>query len=212
MKELIQQLEAAVLRRNPGIAAAFQPGLPPEQIRKDLKRAGIRGDVEPLVELYCWRNGAKSFKESEAYEQGFAPPVISTLDQAHIDFMRGLGHKFDPHKRLYDAYNFSEFQGGLWHVKHWKKFSRTNPKLVGLVGRYFPFMANKAGDSIALDVHPEAHHRVVIVTKDNDVCEAYDSFEEFLKDLIHANETGELLACVQSKVASTTASDPTRSM
>ena len=78
MEELIQRLEAAVLRRNPALAGNLQAGLPAEKIKKDLKRSGIEGTIAPIVELYTWKNGSvlqgNSPEFRAAFEGGFIPP------------------------------------------------------------------------------------------------------------------------------------------
>lgn len=198
MNDLLQQLGAAVLRRNPGVATALQAPLDADHIRRELKRVGIKEHVEPIVTLYTWHNGAKFYRESESFDLGFAPPVVSYLPKAHIEFLEGLGHKVDPNRKLYDAFTFFEFDGGIGAVKLWKKFSKSLPDSAALAGRFFPFMSNKSGDQIAIDVTPEGRGRVVVIAKDKRVREAYDSLEVFLRDLIRANETNELLACVQT--------------
>lgn len=198
MQEFLEQFESALARRNPGAAAALQPPLAEDQIRKDLKRLGIKDRIDPIIALYTWHNGARFIKEDNAYHQGFAPPLVSTLDAKTIEFMQGIGAKFDPNKKIYNAYTFFSFEGGIGDLKRWKKFAPKLPDCSLLAGRFFPFMLNKAGDQLAIDLTPQRDNRVVVIANDKRVIEAYDTFESFLQDLIRANETGELLTCVKS--------------
>ena len=71
MQELVQKLEIAVLRRNPLLAKKLQPGLPVGKIKKDLKRSGIEGAIDPIVELYSWRNGTALDMDLDVYKRQF---------------------------------------------------------------------------------------------------------------------------------------------
>ena len=203
MTELLARLEAALSARNPTLIPTFQPPLDPNKIRKDLKRVGIVGAVEPIVQMYTWHNGTK-FVTDTARNLGFAPPVVSELPQAHKDFLAGLGKKVDPNHRIYSAYFFFEFEGLIRDHKHWKKFVGTDPRYYRLIGRYAPMFSNTTtAAQLAVDVHPDFQNRVVIIqtneSQDPNLLRlAYGSFTEFLEDLVDANERNELLKCVQS--------------
>src|SRR5439155_21190672 len=99
--DLLQALEVALLRRNPGIAPALTPGRPPDSIKQQLKRGGITGRVDPIVELYSWHNGATGAAAKQVHNLGFAPPTISEPSQAGIDYLRSLGHKIDANFKVY---------------------------------------------------------------------------------------------------------------
>jgi hypothetical protein len=197
MKELFDELEAAVLKRNPGIAAAMLPGLPTDEIRAQLKRVGMKQNIEPIVQLYGWHNGAVVGKENEAARLGIAPPVVTEAPQKNIEFLRGLGYKIDGPTKRYKSFLFFRFQGSIVSIKHWKNFSATVPSSAKLATRFVPFISTNEGDNLALDVTPEGNGRIVMIeASEKQVRAAYASFEEFLRDLIRANQTNELLSCI----------------
>jgi hypothetical protein len=69
------------------------------------------------------------------------------------------------------------------------------------MGRFFPFILNPSIPMhLALDLDPASNSRVIaILEKDGQpLREAYSSFEEFLEDVIRANETNEHLACAKT--------------
>jgi hypothetical protein len=197
MKELFDELEAAVLKRNPGIATAMLPGLPEDEIRAQLKRVGMKQNIEPIVQLYGWHNGAVVGKENEAARLGIAPPVITEAPQKNIEFLRGLGYKIDGPTKRYKSFLFFRFQGSIVSIKHWKKFAATIPSCAKLSLRFVPFISTNDGENLALDVTPEGNGRIVMIgDKEKQVRAAYASFEEFIRDLIRANQTNELLSCI----------------
>jgi hypothetical protein len=199
MNELHHQLESAVLRRNPGYAQALQPPLAAEHVRQELKRLGLKENVDPIVQWYAWHNGTRFARECDASRLGIAPPVVSAPDAKNLAFLESLGHKITVPQKIYDPVAFHDFEGGVRSVKLWKKFARTNPACAALAGRFFPILARtKAGEDVAIDVSADGHGRVVTIAADRQVREAYPSFEAFLRDLIRANETDELLACIKT--------------
>lgn len=78
MKDLIQKLEVAIFRRNSAVINILQPALSREKITKALKRVKMSGLIDPIIELYSWRNGTVLHGYSDAFkagiEAGFAPP------------------------------------------------------------------------------------------------------------------------------------------
>jgi len=200
MIELLRELEAALLKRNPGIAPALLPGVPADEIRTQLKRLGIKGNIEPIVQLYGWHNGAVVGKECEARRLGIAPPVVSDIPEKTLEFMRGLGHKIDGPVKCYNSFLFFRFDSSIRWIKHWKKFAATVPSSAKLALRFVPFISTtNSGEDLALDVTPEGNGRIVLIgANEKQVRLAYASFEEFLRDLIRANESNEVLSCVTS--------------
>src|SRR5690242_16620709 len=117
--ELLQTLETALVRRNPGIAAAFKPGLPPDSIRQQLKRAGTTGNVDPIVELYSWHDGANGPASKAVHQLGFAPPTVSDPPMKNIEFLRSLGHKIDANFKVYGTFVFFDFDALVRWIKLW---------------------------------------------------------------------------------------------
>jgi hypothetical protein len=172
MQELVQKLEIAVLRRNPLLAKKLQPGLPVGKIKKDLKRSGIEGAIDPIVELYSWRNGTALDMDLSSSKIGFVPESV---------------------------YQFTELRRAIVDMKSFKELAHYHPRLSVLVGRYFPFLWDGSDRWIALDIESCGHSRVVMIQdqEEEPLREAYDSFEDFLTDAIRANENNEPLACIR---------------
>lgn len=172
MRPLIEKLEIAILNRNPLLGKKLQPGLPIEKITRDLKRADIKGAIDPIIELYSWRNGTILDMDLASSKTGFAPEMV---------------------------YNFTELRRAIVDMQSFKVISRYHPKYSELIGRYFPMLWDGSNGWIAVDVLPSCHNRVVTILSEDDqpLREAYASFDEFLKDVIRANEENDNLTCFQ---------------
>src|SRR5262245_13402111 len=153
--DLFETLEAAIIRRNPGIAAAIQPGLPAESIRKQLKRVGILGQVDPIVELYSWHDGMTGRAPEQARNLGFAPPTIHGPDPKAMDYLESLGHQVDRNIKIYGSIYFFNFESVIRDVKQWIKFAHQNAGKARLVGRFVPFLSYSfSNQQLALDIDP----------------------------------------------------------
>jgi len=201
--DLLQRLELGLVRRNPGIAPKLQPGLPPDSIKQQLKRAGIKkGNVDPIVALYAWHDGYQNVgNESEAGRLGFAPPTVSPVPQAHIEHLLNCGLKVDPNSKIYGEFKWINLSYVIWHLKHWKKWSPKVPRYAILLGRAVPFLV-KGDQTLAFDTDTSANGRIISIQDDKvkgepPLREAYASFEAFLLDAIRANETNQLLTWPQ---------------
>jgi hypothetical protein len=188
MKDLIQKLEMAILKRNPKLGERLQPGLAAEKIKQSLKRAGIAGAIDPIVELYSWRNGTnlQGFG-AEAVKAGFVPPIEVQLSDSIKQQMRRLGLKGDTASV---SYNFVELKMNILYKNSFDESAK----------RYFPLLWDGKSGFIAVDLDVASNKRVVTIQKrDNQpLREAYDTFEEFLKDAIRANENNEPLTCIRN--------------
>lgn len=197
MTELIQRLEIAILRRNPSLAANLQPGLSVLKIKAALKRKRIEGAVEPILDLYSWRNGTDLQTNLNAVKAGFAPPVEYELSEIEKRALLRQGIKRDT---AFRDYNFLKLETAILDMGGFRSYAQYHPRLSVLVGRYFPFLWDGSNGYIALDIEPSANSRVVMIqTQDaQPLREAHNSFEEFLKDAIRANENDEPLACIRT--------------
>src|ERR1051325_10692813 len=112
------------MRANPRAPLqAVSPPISAEQVRSELKRAGIKGNVEALVLMYGWHDGAVPKADSEAAKKGIAPPVVRELPKAHIEYLEGLGVKVDPGKKVYNSFLFFRFESAVRWIKLHKKFA-----------------------------------------------------------------------------------------
>jgi hypothetical protein len=86
------------------------------------------------------------------------------------------------------------------HFRGFKEFAVYQPKYTEVVGRYFPIFWDGSTGYLAVDLEPSNRNRVVLLDPESEnlVKVAYDSFENFLKDVIRANEEEENLTCFQS--------------
>jgi hypothetical protein len=197
MRDLIQNLEIAVLKRNPGLAQRLQPGLAVENIKKELKRAGIGGSIDPLLEFYSWRNGTNlQGSGAEAVKSGFVPPIQVKLDDFAVQQLQSMGIKRDTASV---SYNFVELKMAILYRNSFEASAKQKKNLANVGGRYFPILWNGSSGYIAVDLD-DLGNRVVTIQKRDDqpLREAYDTFDEFLKDAIHANETNEPLTCIRN--------------
>jgi len=195
MNPLIQKLEAAVFSRNPGLAQLLQPGLKLAQIQKTLRRGGIEGVVEPIIDLYSWRNGTQfqgnGVVFDTAYKGGLVPPRTIPMTDSEKEFMRAIGVKRDTHPEHYH----------LLDLKRAVSIARG-----GAMEGYFPFLweTGRGSAYLALALEPSGGNAVVKIetmeTRDKyPVREAYSSFEDFLTDAIWCNQNSQPLACLHSE-------------
>jgi hypothetical protein len=198
MKDLIEKLEMAILKRNPKLAERLQPGLGVEKIKKDLKRAGIAGAIDPIIELYSWHDGTNlQGSGAEAVKPGFVPPVEVQLSDSIKQQMRSLGIKRDTASV---AYNFVELKMTILYKNSFEASEKQYRNLSIIAGRYFPFLWDGSSGFIAVDLDALGNKSVVTIQRRDDqpLREAYDTFEDFLKDAIRANENNEPLTCIRN--------------
>lgn len=168
-----QEVESAVLARNPVLARKLQPGLAESRMQRNLKRAGVEGDVESLIQLYSWRNGTILDRNLASSQTGFFPG---------------------------DIYQFLDLEMALGHLGHIREAAKQHPKLAKEVGRYVPMFWNGATGWLAMDVKASRHNRIVIVECEDPqpYREAYGSFDGFIADAIRANVENDRLLCFQT--------------
>jgi hypothetical protein len=206
MNLLLEKLEVALLRRNPGMATALHPGAKETKIRKDLKRAGFEGLIDPLVELYCWHDGCQLHGQTPEAQvtlrEGFTPPVVSQPSEGHLAELKRICEMarkpFDPNTKIYTSFHLLPLRTAIVYSKSLK--SSPKPQLSSAAGRYFAVLWNGSNDYLALDTDPSAGGRVVMILarEEQPLREAYDSFDDFLTDLIVANQKNERLACIRN--------------
>jgi hypothetical protein len=168
-KELFESFEKALRQRNPILADRLEPGLPESRVRRMLQRAKVEGATERVVELFAWKNGTRIDPSVARHASPFpfSDYIFMDLEMMIVDFQ-----------------GFSE--GALYHAR-----------MTQLVGRYFPIFWDGSNGWIATDLRPSQCNRVVLVDAqaERPVRPAYDSFDQFLKDAIRANEQGDKLTC-----------------
>jgi hypothetical protein len=201
LDQLLADAKAAILKRNPGLKQYIQPGLAADVIRKDLKRAGIQGNVDQVVAVFSHFNGASCRAECEASRLGFAPPIVKTiqLPPETLRMLESVGKKVDPSRTIYGTFYFPRWEGVTYGLKTWRKFA-SNPRNGVLLGRVVPlFVYGETHQELAFDTDPSANGRILSIQTDKmkavpPLTLQYASLEEFLRHLIEANQDNRHLA------------------
>jgi hypothetical protein len=164
---LLELLYQAIHRRNPVLADSLQPGLPKDNIREMLQAAEVKGYIEPIVDLFAWKNGPAPDPSEMPEELSLFPGSIYDFE----DLKTAIAHFVGCREAL-------EFVG--------------HPKFDEIDGRYFPLFWDMFTGYLAVDLQ-SAENRVVLFELELPelVMEIYVSFEAFLKDAIRANEEDE---------------------
>jgi hypothetical protein len=201
LDQLLADAKAAILKRNPGLQPHLQPGIRADEIRKDLKRAGILGNVDEVIAVFSDFNGAIYSRENEASRLAFAPPIVKTIhlppETLHMLGMNGM--KVEPTRQIYGTFYFPRWEGVIFDLKTWRKFA-SNPRNGVLVGRVVPFFVyGETHQALAFDTDPSANGRILSLQPREmknapPLTHPYTSLSEFLQDLIEANRTSRHLA------------------
>ncbi len=172
--KLLEELEVALRQRNPQLAKRLQSGISEARIRRMLDRSKARGAIEPVVSLFSWKNGTDNFCNELSKEQ--ASPFPKSV------------------------YMFMELDMLLGHFAGFEECLTYHPEYARVVGRYFPLFWDGSNSWLAVDLDPVGHNRIVLVHTEFEqmLFEAYDSFEQFLKDAIQANQKGVSLSCFEA--------------
>jgi hypothetical protein len=169
--EILKRFEVAIECRNPLLIKSLRPGITAEKIKKKLDRAGITGAIEPIVWFYSWRSICREvfYLKLGFFPRQFYMPV--DLSMAIAD-MIGFKEIADAHPE--------------------------NPRLAEAVGCYFPLFLGGRSEAIyiAVDISPGKQNRIMINDlSDSTFREAYPSFNEFVEDIIRANNEDVGLRC-----------------
>jgi hypothetical protein len=172
MNLLIQKLEAALLRRNALLNEKLQPGLPEAKIKSVLMRAKITGELQPIFDLYSWKNGTILDRDLASLRTGFFPDAV---------------------------YHFTDLKFATAHMKSFRELGEYRDGLAQIAAEYFPAFWDGSTGWLAIDLKPFKKNRVVKIEFETEkpIHELYSSFEEFLKDAIRANEENGSLACFE---------------
>jgi len=179
---LLQKLEQAIKARSPLLADLLKPGLPESKIRTALKRAGVTGEVQPVVDFYSWKNGTNLAAEATLEMTGFFPGAI---------------------------YQFMDLETA---IQNWKMMNDAADQLAEMLqgteaesmfdlsGQYFPMFWDGSTGSLAIDLDPLNNSRMVMIEFESTepICEAYGNFSEFIADAIRVHKEGGTLTCFQT--------------
>ena len=173
----LKELERVVRLRNPLLAERLQPGLTERRIMRMLEMAEVRGAIGPLLELYCWKNGTIIDREMASSRTGLFP---------------GPPYQFTELRRAIADFNsFNEAAAADCQTE----------RLAEAVDRYFPILWNGAVRWMAVDLKPSEGHRVMLIDADSNrpFRQGYASFDDFIGDVIRANEEASPPVCFQTE-------------
>lgn len=168
MTALYDQLDKALRRRTPALADLLLPGLPEARIRRELANHGVGGDIDALIGLYGWRNGT--------------PLTQEVVANRRLAFLPGL------------PYHFIDLELALAHFDHGRAVGARDPRLTQGV-RYFPVFWNGHTGWLSTDLTASARNRLLVVDHDSGTPfrEIYPSFDEFVADVVHCLDEGNVL-------------------
>src|SRR5437867_10627385 len=130
-----QELEAAVFGRNPLLAEKLQPPLSDSFIHQRLQQAGVQGALDPIMQLYSWKNGTVMDTETALSETSFFP---------------GL------------TYQLLDLETALQHLEELNQAAAYHPTLSKMAGRYVPLFWDGSTGYLVLDTTPSDHNRVMM--------------------------------------------------
>lgn len=170
----ITKLEEALLVRTPRLAAALHPGLPEEEIRRTLSHAKIGGNIDAVVALFSWKNGADTAKAQETFLPESIYRLLS-LDAA------------------VDLYVHTQRAVGALIAFGTPVVFPEDPR------RYFPIFSDGVTGSLAIDLNPGMNNRVMEIEFESDepYREIYDSFETFIAEATKAIQEDKPLSVLQ---------------
>ena len=179
---ILRRLEQAVVDRNPLLAERLKPGLTESGIRQALNRANVKGAVEPIMELYLWRNGTALDEKIPMEATSFFPVDIYQF----LDLETALNQLESMRQAS------TELQGMFEGTEAHSMFS-------DLSGQLFPLFSDGATGTIAVDLTPSKGNPVLVIELESTdpIRQAYGSFEEFIGDAIRANQETDALRCFQ---------------
>lgn len=171
--EILGALDAAISKRHPLLSKQLRPGAPPNVITRRLKK--VTGITEPVFDLYAWHDGTD--------------PVRTVSGVTHNLSFDELG--FFPEEN----FHFITLEMAVAHLTTWAEAAKHRPELKEGAGRYFPLFWDGSTAYLTVDLKPGNRSRVVFFENESDAPfrQAYVSFDDFLLDTLHANETDEPL-------------------
>jgi len=178
--EWIEEFTRAAIARNSILARKLQPGLSKARVERVLSRAKVTGETNPIIALYCWKNGTDLASD----------PAIPNFNELKVSC------SFFPGK----PYFFRPLEMSVASFDSFKAIAENYPKISEAIGRYFPIFWDGSTEHLAIDVKPSNRNRVLIVDhrSGQPIREAYNSFEEFVLDAIRANVENKPLRCFQT--------------
>jgi len=141
--------------------------LPPAKIRAMLKKANVKGNIEPIIELFSWRNGTFPMQD-----------------------FTGEKTRIIPHSRI----SLMRLENMIDHYLCFKEMEEYNPRYKTLGGRFFPLFWDGSSTYILVDLEsPDGEILLLETQSDHFLREGYCTFADFIRDAIRANQMGEPL-------------------
>jgi hypothetical protein len=174
---LLAKLESAIRARSPALADLLLPGLPEFEIRSTLSNVKAEGDISALLLLYTWHNGISSPAGPSPADNAFLPRT----DYRFLS-LQDAAEQFAALSAVADG--LIELTGDPTNIGHYARW-------------HFPVFWDGATGYLALDIRPSQGNRIVIIEVESEkpFQQAYETFEEFIADVLRANEENDTLAC-----------------
>lgn len=167
-KALFVNLEKAILATKPKLAEALQPGLTEAQITDALNRANLDKNVDAVVALYSWKNGADMAKAQEGF---FSESIYQFLSlEAAVEHCANLQVAVNALIALGSPVEMPQE-----------------------AGRYIPVFWDGVTGYLAIDLKPDMSNRVMEIEFESEepFREVCDSFDAFLADVTEAIQENE---------------------
>ncbi len=138
-----------------------------------LQDAEICGSVEPILDLFSWKNGCQFDSNARLADVALFPGSV----YIYADLKTMVEH-------------FEMFQEGFIY----------HPNFDEADGRYFPLFWDNSTGYLALDLASSTHRVILLDPESEDLArEVYSSFDNFVKDAIRANEENDSLSFFQTE-------------
>ncbi len=163
-------LEAAICLRNPQLVDNLLPGLTQARVTKMLDRAGIRGSLQPIIDLFTWKNGAAVHGQMS---QELASPFPNSV------------------------YMFLPLDAMIADYKGFEECAIHHPAYAKVVGKLFPLFWDGSNSWLGVSLVPSHSSQIVLIHTEFEqfVFGAYKTFEDLLDDAIRANTENVSLEC-----------------
>ncbi|MEM7790879.1 MAG: hypothetical protein AAF546_05735 [Verrucomicrobiota bacterium] len=174
--EIFSQIDEAIASRSSLLKEHLNPGL----LQSDRRFKKLTGYTRDVIDWYAWHNGTsfEEIKDGDAF--------IVTLENLAL---------------IPDSiYKMIEFSAAYGDLGLWNEMSEWNEVISELAGRYFPLLWDGNTSWLSVCIDPTADERPVgFVEFESDEAfeKAYDSFDEFLLDVLHSNKENVPLRCLE---------------
>jgi len=175
-KQVFFEIDKAIAKRNPLLAEHLNSGLS----KQDHRFKKLMGCIDAVVDWYAWHNGTRHQEIPDG------DGIIITLENLALT----------PES----VFCMVDYSRSYNDVVEWKEVGEWNEAIAEVVGRYFPLLWDGGTSwlSVCIDEMKDRHPVGFIdYESDQGFEKAYDSFDEFLLDVLRSNQDGGPLKCFE---------------